>query len=170
MTIRLALALALALSMTPAMAETLRLHATLDGASVVSATDSKATGEARVVLEDDGDVRIDLVFGGLSSDVTAATLHTGAASENGPAAATLDVRKSQPRGSLVNEKMRVTPEVAQRMRDGESYIVITTIDFPNGAIRGQLLPQPLRLADDLEPQDEDVVAPEGEGVVEEEED
>lgn len=133
MTTRLALALVLALSSTPALAQTLRLQATRNGASV-SATDSKATGEARAVLEDDGDERIDLVFGGLGSDVTSATLHTGAASESGPVVATLDVRKNQPRGSLVNEQMRVTPEVAQRMRDGEA-IVISTIDFPGGAIR-----------------------------------
>jgi len=136
-----------------ASAAGLRLHATLNGASVVSATDSKATGEATAELEANRKVRINLVFGGLASDVTGASLHTGTAAENGPEVMPLDVRKNQTVGSLVDEQLDLTEEVAQRMRDGETYIVITTIDHPAGAIRGQLLPQPVRLGD--EPEEEE---------------
>lgn len=148
MNIRLFLACGLLLSaIAPVRAAELKLHAVLNGGSVVSATDSKATGEATVLLQDDGKLKLDLVFGGLAGDVTGASLHTGKSAENGPEAMTLDVRKGQSVGSLVNAELTVTNEVAQRMRDGEAYIVVTTIDHPAGAIRGQLMPQPVRLGD-----------------------
>lgn len=136
-----------------ASAAGLRLHATLNGANVISATDSKATGEATAELEANK-VRINLVFGGLASDVTGASLHTGTTAENGPAVMPLDVRKDQTVGSLVDEQLDLTEEVAQRMRDGQTYIVITTVDHPAGAIRGQLLPQPVRLGDEPEEYEE----------------
>jgi hypothetical protein len=66
----------------------------------------------------------------------------------------LDVRKNQTVGSLVDEQLDLTEEVAQRMRDGETYIVLTTVDHPAGAIRGQLLPQPVRLGDEPEEAEE----------------
>ena len=137
-----------------ASAAGLRLHATINGANVISATDSKATGEATAELETNNKVRINLVFGGLASDVTAANLYTGTIAENGSAVIPLDVRKDQTAGSLVDEQLELTGEVAQRMRDGETYIVIATVDHPAGAIRGQLLPQPVRLGDEPEEEEE----------------
>jgi hypothetical protein len=130
---------------TSADAAELRLRALLDGASVVSATDSKATGEAKAVLQDDNTLRINLVFGGLASNVTGAALHTGASSENGPAAAPLDVRRNQTVGSLVDTELTLTDDVAASVRAGNAYIVVATVDHPSGAIRGQLIPQPVRL-------------------------
>ncbi len=132
----------------------MRLHAILNGTNVISATDSKATGEATAEFGVNNKVRINLVFGGLASDVTGASLHTGTTAENGPAALPLDVRKNQTVGSLVDEQLDLTEDVAQRMRDGETYIVVTTVDHPAGAIRGQLLPQPVRLGDGPEEEEE----------------
>ena len=132
----------------------MRLHAILNGTNVISATDSKATGEATAEFGVNNKVRINLVFGGLASDVTGASLHTGTTAENGPAALPLDVRKNQTVGSLVDEQLDLTEDVAQRMRDGETYIVVTTVDHPAGAIRGQLLPQPVRLGDEPEEEEE----------------
>ncbi|HVR80854.1 MAG TPA: CHRD domain-containing protein [Luteimonas sp.] len=143
-------ALLLAACIGQAGAAELRLHAILNGANVVSATDSKATGEASAVLQDDGKVRINLVFGGLASDVTSAALHAGTSAENGPAAMPLEVRKNQTVGSLVDAELALSEDVELRMRDGETYIVVNTIDHPAGAIRGQLLPQPVRLGDEPE--------------------
>ena len=71
----------------PIQATELRLHEFLSGTSVVSATDSKATGEATAALRDDGKVRINLVFGRLASVVTGAALHAGTSTEKGSAAA-----------------------------------------------------------------------------------
>lgn len=128
-------------------AQEVKLHAVLDGASVVSATESPATGEASAVLGDDGKLKLDLIYGGLASDVTGASLHIGKSSENGPQVLTLDVQTNQADGSLVDEQLTLTDAVAQRMRDGETYLLVTTIDHPDGAIRGQLQPQPVRLDD-----------------------
>ena len=128
----------------PARAADLRLHALLDGASVVSATDSKGTGEARAVLQDDGKLRVTLMFGGLTANVTAVELHTGASSDNGPQVATIDARPAA-QGWAGNTVLTLTPDVAANVRAGNAYLLVTTTDFPAGALRGQLVPQPVRL-------------------------
>lgn len=137
----------------PLRADELRLHAVLNGGSVISATASTATGEAKAVLQDDGKLRISLVYGGLASDATGAALHTGTRVGNGPAVMPLDVRTNQTVGSLVNEELTLSADVAASMRAGNTYIVITTIDYPSGAIRGQLIPQPMRLPSVPEPEE-----------------
>lgn len=151
MKIAVSIAVLLLITAGAASAADLRLHALLDGASVISATDSKGTGEASAVLTDDNTLRINLVFGGLASDVTGAALHLGNRSENGAAIAPLDVRTNQRGGSLVNEDVTLTPDAAARVRDGDSYLLVTTNDRPAGEIRGQLLPQPIRLRDTMTP-------------------
>lgn len=123
----------------------LHLHALLDGASVVSATDSRGTGEATATLSDDGKVRLTMVFGGLSSDVTGATLQLGSSAENGAVVAPLDVRVEQAAGSVVDAEITLTPLAAESMRAGNSYLLVTTSNYPKGEIRGQLVPQPVRL-------------------------
>lgn len=137
------LLLALAAS-GPLQASDLRLHALLDGASMVSATDSKGTGEARAVLQDDGTLRITMMFGGLTANVTGVELHTGASSDNGPQVATMDARPGT-QGWVSNTVLALTPDVAANVRAGDAYLVVTTTDLPGGALRGQLLPQPVRL-------------------------
>ena len=128
----------------PLQAAELRLHALLDGASVVSATDSKGTGEARAVLQDDGKLRITLMFGGLAANVTGVELHTGARSDNGPQVASIDARPGA-QGWTGNTVLTLTPDVAADVRAGDAYLLVTTTDFPAGALRGQLVPQPVRL-------------------------
>lgn len=123
----------------------LHLHALLDGASVVSATDSRGTGEATATLTDDDKVRLTMVFGGLSSDVTGATLQLGSSAENGAVVAPLDVRLEQAAGSVVDAEITLTPLAAESMRAGNSYLLVTTSNYPKGEIRGQLVPQPVRL-------------------------
>lgn len=140
----------LATCVAPLQAAELRLHAVLDGRHVVSATSSPATGEATVVLQDDGRLRLNLVFGGLVSNVTGVSLHTGTRAENGPIAMPLDGPTNQTQGAMVNEDLTLSEDVASRMREGETYLVVTTIDDPAGAIRGQLIPQPVRLSDQPE--------------------
>jgi hypothetical protein len=137
--------LLLVAGLSPVYAANVRLHALLDGASVVSATDSPATGEAYAVLSDDNKVRINLVFGGLASGATGATLQLGSSSENGAVVAPLDIRKTATSGALVNVQLTLTPEAAASMRAGNTYVQITTTDYPTGDIRGQLIPQPVRL-------------------------
>jgi hypothetical protein len=123
----------------------LRLHAVLDGASVVSATDSRGSGEATAILTDDDKVRLTMVFGGLTSDVTGATLQLGSSAENGPVVAPLDVRMEQAAGSVVDADITLTPLAAESVRAGNSYLLVSTSNYPKGEIRGQLVPQPVRL-------------------------
>ena len=44
-----------------------------------------------------------------------------------------------------NGVLTLTPDVAADVRAGDAYLLVTTSDFPTGALRGQLLPQPVRL-------------------------
>ena len=137
--------LLLLLAGTAASAAELRLHALIDGASVVSATESKGTGEAVGILDDDNTLRLTLAYGGLETNVTGASLNMGSSSENGPVVLPLDVTTDRTSGALVNARLTVPPDAAEAMRIGNTYLLIDTTDHPAGAIRGQLLPQPVRL-------------------------
>ena len=152
---RTLLALAVACLPCAAHAAELELHATLDGASVVSATESPGTGEAHAWLGDDDRVRIEMVFGGLESGATGAALYAGKASGNGDHVAELDVGGNPVRARLDDIEIALSPEVAEQMRQGETYLQVETLEYPDGAIRGQLLPQPVRLEDGVEPEEDD---------------
>lgn len=151
---RAMLAFALALAASPALAQELELHATLDGGHVVSATESPGTGEAHAWLDADGRVRIELVFGGLSDGATGAGLYVGRATENGDLVAELDVGDDLVRGRLEDIEIALSAEDAERMRLGEAYLQVETTGYPDGAIRGQLVPQPVRLEDPVEPEED----------------
>ena len=127
-----------------AHAADVRLHAVLDSTPMVPATDSSGSGEARAVVRDDGTVRISVAFAGLESLVMAVELHTGASNATGPAVAKLDVRETSA-GMAVNQQLTLDAGPAADMRAGNSYILVTTADRPSGALRGQLVPQPVRL-------------------------
>lgn len=143
-----ALAFALA-APAGANAADLSLRALLNAASVVSATESAATGEARAVLEDDNDVRLYLVYGDLGERATGAALHVGKPTENGALVEKLDLDLDVDDGSgrVVGAQFDVSAETAARIRAGEAYVVVNTIQHPDGAIRGQLVPQPVRLSE-----------------------
>lgn len=130
-----------------AQAADLILRGMLGGGSVVSATESPATGEVAAVLSDDNTLQLDLVFAGLTLGATGAALHTGKFSENGPAVARLDIDAGATEGRIVGAQLALTPLAAAAVRAGESYVVISTIEHPGGEIRGQLMPQPVRLDD-----------------------
>ncbi len=132
-----------------ANAADLKLRALLNAGNVVSATKSPATGEVRAMLEDDNDLRIDLVYSGLEERATGAALHVGKPGENGARVEKLDLDSDYDydydSGRVVGAQFDVSAEIAARIRAGEAYLVITTIEHPDGVIRGQLLPQPVRL-------------------------
>ena len=44
-----------------------------------------------------------------------------------------------------NGVLTLTPDVAADVRAGDAYLLVTSTDFPTGALRGLLLPQPVRL-------------------------
>lgn len=146
----------LALAAGGASAATLELRATLNGANVVSSTDSPATGEARATLDDDNRLQLTLVYGGATSDVTGVALHVGDTSVNGPVAETLDTGREEDGRRRVEQTLTLEDSVAASARAGATYLEVTTADHPDGAIRGQLLPQPVRLEDTpAEPEEEE---------------
>lgn len=130
-----------------ANAADLKLRALLNAGNVVSATGSPATGEARVILQDDNDLRIDLVYSDLEERATGAALYIGKPSENGAMVEEigLDLDTGEDSGRVVGAQFDVSEDVAARIRAGEAYLVITTLGHPDGAIRGQLVPLPVRL-------------------------
>lgn len=138
-------AAALALVASPASAQEVVLRGVLDGGNVISATESSASGEVVAVLDDDGTLQLDLVFAGLEIGATGAALHTGRYNENGPMVAPLDVDSGATAGRIAGQQIALTPLTAAAVRAGDSYVVIRTIQYPDGAVRAQLMPQPVRL-------------------------
>ena len=137
-------AAALALAASPAIAQEVVLRGVLGGGNVISATESAASGEVAAVLDDDT-LQLDMVFADLELGATGATLHMGKYNENGPMVAQLDVDSGATAGRIVGQQIALTPLTAAAVRAGESYVVISTIEYPDGAVRAQLMPQPVRL-------------------------
>jgi hypothetical protein len=69
----------------------------------------------------------------------------GSSAENGSVVAPLDVRVEQAAGSVVDADITLTPLAAESVRAGNSYLLVSTSNYPKGEIRGQLVPQPVRL-------------------------
>lgn len=138
-------AAALALAASTAMAQQVVLRGTLGGGNVISATESPASGEVAAMLDEDGTLQLDLVFADLELGATGAALHMGRYNENGPMVAPLDVESGATAGRIVDQQIALTPLTAAAVRAGDSYVVISTIQYPDGAIRAQLMPQPVRL-------------------------
>lgn len=128
-----------------AAAQEVMLRGTLSPANVMSATESAGTGEVAAVLTEDDVLRIDMIYANLDLGATRAALHTGRYNENGPIVERLEIDQGSTAGRLENIELDLTPLTAASVRAGESYIVIGTIEYPDGAIRAQLMPQPVRL-------------------------
>lgn len=137
---RLPLLLALLAIAAPATAAEVALRGSLSGENVVSATESPATGEVAAVLEDDNDLRIDLIYSGLATNATGAGFYTGKASENGARVAPLAITAGTTEGQLRGAVVRLTPAAAAQVRAGQSYVQIVSLDQPDGVIRAQLRP------------------------------
>jgi hypothetical protein len=138
--------LLLATAISPsARAADLKLHALLDSAPLVPRADTDANGEATATLHDDGTATIRLVIGGVASRGVGAELHTGAANATGPVVAPLTVTSDPRLGWVAEQTLTLDDADAASMRAGDSYILVTTGDHPTGELRGQLVPQPVRL-------------------------
>lgn len=137
--------LALLLATAPAAAQEVMLRGTFSPANVVSAAESEGTGEVAAVLGEDNVLRLDMIFAGLDLGATRAALHTGKYNENGPIQQRLDIDEGATSARMENVEIALTPLTAASVRAGESYIVVGTIEYPEGALRAQLMPQPVRL-------------------------
>ena len=127
------------------------LDSTLDGAQVVPAVATAATGRAAVTLNvDESIIRVNLTTTGLN-DVVAAHIHHGAPGTDGPIMFTLytqadGVFVTPLTKSLTALEFTPVPGVATMrdalgvIRGGAAYIDVHTMTHPNGEIRGQINP------------------------------
>ena len=115
-------------------------RAALTGAKVIPAGDPDGAGTAKVNVSNAlNDVCVDLEVSGLTQ-VTKASLHRGAEGVNGPAIVNLDRPDGEDQdeddcdtvGNALAEEIQANP--------AGFYVLISTAEHPDGAIRGQLEP------------------------------
>lgn len=99
------------------------------------------TGEVRLRLEEDGDMRVDLVASGMTERATSATLHLGRGSQTGEQVASMEVTADQGVARVVGATVTLSPLVAVRVREGEAYVLLRTNEHPDGLLRAPLQPQ-----------------------------
>ncbi|HET9428324.1 MAG TPA: CHRD domain-containing protein [Allosphingosinicella sp.] len=112
-------------------------HATLTGASEVPPADADGAGMARIAINDaTNQVCTDLEVRNINA-VTAAHIHEGRAGVNGPPVITLDA----PDDDDSDDCDTVSDALVDRLRRNPSafYVNVHTADYPNGAIRGQIV-------------------------------
>lgn len=117
------------------------LRAVLNGATEVPPTDSRGTGYFTAVYRPSTQVleyRLNLV--GLSGPVTMAYLHGAAApGENAQQVAPINIPLYADR-STVDDGVTLTEQQAAEVVAGRWYVNVMTGKFPDGEIRGQILP------------------------------
>ena len=116
------------------------LGATLSGENVPGGGDRDGWGRAQVRVGDTSNsICVDLEVRSIGQ-VTGATIHRGGPGASGPAVVRLD----RPDGEDQDEGDcdSIGDELADDIQanPGEFYVMIATADFPNGALRGQLVP------------------------------
>lgn len=137
----LAILTAAGLAMAPAaaMAGTVTLVATLNGANETGGGDPDGTGSFSGEIDDEtGDVCYVLSADNIGKAV-AAHIHAGAAGADGAPVVTLEVTGPDGDMCLAAEPDSLKPIVATP----EAYYVnVHSADFPKGAVRGQLSKKP----------------------------
>jgi hypothetical protein len=112
-------------------------HASLLGSNEVPPADPDGAGTARIAINDaTNQVCTDLEVRNLGL-VTAAHIHEGRAGVNGPPVVTLDA----PDDDDSDDCDTVDDALVDRLRHDPSafYVNVHTSEFPNGAIRGQIV-------------------------------
>ena len=137
-----ALALVLPLGV---QAQDIHLRGTFNLLRAPEADARPPSGEARAVVDEDGDVRIDMVVSGLTERATSATLHAGDAADNTEQVARMDVAADAGEARVIGARVDLTPLVTQQVRAGNAYILLHTNEHPDGFLRAQLAPQPRTL-------------------------
>jgi CHRD domain len=123
----------------PAQPGATQFSAALTGANEVPAGDPDGAGTARVrVLGALNQVCVRLEVRGISR-ATAAHIHRGAAGVNGPPVVNLDPPDND---GDEDDCDRIGDALADEIQANPAgfYVNIHTADFPDGAIRGQLMP------------------------------
>lgn len=131
-----ALALGTCLAAGPALAETMAMKATLNGASEVPATTTKGSGTAAINF-DSASKKLSwkVTYAGLSGPATAGHFH-------GPAEAGKNAGVAVPIANIATSPVEgsatLTDAQAADLMAGKYYVNIHTKDHPGGEIRGQV--------------------------------
>ena len=111
--------------------------ATLTGANEVPSADPDGSGVAHIAVNDaTNQVCTHLEVRDISQ-VTAAHIHRGAAGVNGPVVITLDAPDDDDSDDCDTVADSLVDEI--RHNPGAFYVNVHTSDYPNGAIRGQIV-------------------------------
>jgi hypothetical protein len=116
------------------------LHANLTGANEVPPGDPNGTGTAHISIASAVNrLCADLEVRDIGA-VTAAHIHRGAAGVNGPPVVTLDAPDDDDSDDCDTVADALLDEITDN--PGAFYVNVHTADYPNGAIRGQLMRMP----------------------------
>ena len=119
----------------PAMAEPVKLSATLSGANETEGGDPDGSGAFSAELDPEtGDVCYTLAAEGIGAP-TAAHIHTGNAGEDGPPVVTLEMTGADSDMCIAVPLETVSAILATP--EGH-YVNVHNAEYPKGAVRGQL--------------------------------
>lgn len=107
----------------------------LSGAQEVPPNNSAAKGSGEIGVMSDGTVSGSITVSGMTP--TAAHIHDGASSVNGPVIIKLDRTAN---GFAVPAGAKLTDEQMAKFKAGNTYVNVHSEAFPPGEIRGQLKP------------------------------
>jgi hypothetical protein len=112
----------------------------LTGAQQVPPVQTSGTGTATLTYDPSTQkVTWSITYSGLSSAVTMAHFHDGAAGKNGPIVIWLS-KRGAPVASPITGEATLTAAQAQQFLAGDWYINVHSQDHPAGEIRGQVTP------------------------------
>jgi len=135
---------ALTVGTLSARAAPITFTANLTGDQQVPANNSTATGFGTVVLDDVAHtITVDLSWSGLTADATAAHIHgPGAPGTNANIIFPFNDVPTATSGSIPEQTFGISNNRIPQLEAGLFYMNIHDANFPNGEIRGQLLPVP----------------------------
>jgi len=135
----------------PPPANTTTLDLVLSGAEVVGGTGTSATGTATITVDlDDGSLSGSVSVSGATAETVA--LHRGFGGDEGPVLVTLE---SSGGDWVFPDSVALSADEVDAFQNGGLYLLVTTAAAPEGALRGQLLPEgivllPVMLSGDQE--------------------
>ncbi len=114
-------------------------YATLKGAEETPAVPSNGTGLLTLTFSADLDtIRVSGMLLNLEGALTGLALHAGARGEDGPVLLDLAPMVASRK---IEGKIPATPDLAARLFQNKVYVSARTSAFPDGEIRGQLVPE-----------------------------